>query len=233
MYGRIIFGASAALSGVVQLIWHDSEIWQLMKPLGTPAGTIVGWCLVIAMIAGGIAMIVPQLARAASVVVGAVFLVFTLDNVPGMFATPKEPGLYVNFFEQLSIVCGAFAVYARSATLGAALRIVLGVCTVSFAWAQVVYLQYTASLVPAWIPPNGVFWTNLTTAAFGLAAIAMLINVRARLAMRLMALMIALFGIIVWVPKILAQPHDLSNWNEITANYLIAAASWLVSELEK
>ena len=43
------------------------------------------------------------------------------------------------------------------------------------------------------------FWAILTTVAFGLAAIAILINWQARLAMRLMALTLGLFGVLVWV----------------------------------
>ncbi len=68
------------------------------------------------------------------------------------------------------------------------------------------------------------FWTILTTVAFGLAAVAILINYRARLAMRMMALMLALFGMLVWVPRIVAHPEKLSNWTEISSNYLMTAA---------
>ena len=53
------------------------------------------------------------------------------------------------------------------------------------------YRHDTAALVPKWIPPNQMFWTILTTIAFALAAIAILINRQARLATRLMTLMLA------------------------------------------
>jgi len=43
-------------------------------------------------------------------------------------------------------------------------------------------------------------WAILTTIAFALAAVATLINRQARLAIRLMALMLALFGVLVWIP---------------------------------
>ncbi len=105
-------------------------------------------------------------------------------------------------------------------------------CAVSFAWAQVVYLQYTASLVPVWMLPNQVFWTNFTTVAFALAAAAMLINRLASLAMRLLGVMVALFGVLVWVPMIGAHPATLANWNEISENYLIAAAAFLVADIQ-
>lgn len=238
MYGRILFGASAMLFGVVSLIWRDSDMWQRLLPLHAPLGTIVGWCLVIAQIAGGIAMILPRTARPASIVIGAVYGLYVLSCVSSIVAAPAEPGGYINCFEQLAIVCGALAVYATSETdaaraivLGRAARLGLGVCAVSFAWAQVVYLQYTASLVPTWIPPNRVFLTNLTTVAFALAAVAMLVNRQARLAMRLLAAMTALFGVLVWLPLIAAHPATLSNWSEVGENYLIAAAAWLVADL--
>lgn len=220
-YGRIVFGISAAVSGVVPLLRHDTALWQRF--------------LAIVLIAGGVLLLFPRTARVESIAIGFVYGVFALTVVPGMIAEPANPLPYVNFFEHLCVVCGAVAVYAatvtnaaRSATLVRAARLALGICAVSFAWAQIVYLQYTASLVPAWIPPNQMFWTILTTIAFALAAIAILTNYKARLAMRMLALMLALFGLLVWVPRIVANPAKLSNWSEISANYLMTAASWLV-----
>ncbi len=216
--------------GVAGFMWHDSGAWQF--------GTPMAWCLAIAQVVFGIGIILSQTERLSSIVLGVVYMLFSLSSVPGMIAAPLDPGSYVNLFEQLSLACGALAVYtfgetnvARSTWLGRTARIGLGICTASFAWAQVAYLKYTASLVPTWIPPNQVFWTWFTTVAFGLAAIAILVNVRARLAMRLTALMMALFGILVWVPHIAAQPHLMSNYTEISSNYLMTAAEWLVAEL--
>ncbi|MGB8966722.1 MAG: hypothetical protein WCB99_13880 [Candidatus Cybelea sp.] len=78
---------------------------------------------------------------------------------------------------------------------------------------------------------DAIFWTILTTVAFGLAAVAILINRQARLAMRLMALMLTLFGALVWLLRIVAHPGLLSDWSEFSANYLMAAASWLVADV--
>jgi hypothetical protein len=144
-----------------------------------------------------------------------------------MVAKPSAYVQYVDFFEKLSVVCGA--IVACATTQAAVARTGMGVCALSFAWAQIVYFQYTASLVPAWIWPNQAFWTMLTTVAFALAAVAMLVNVQAQLAARLMALMMALFGVLVWLPRIVAHPSVPSNWNEIASNYVMTAAVWLVA----
>jgi uncharacterized membrane protein YphA (DoxX/SURF4 family) len=237
-FWRIVFGASAMLVGVISPISHDSEMWQHLRTWGLPFASVVAWSLAIALVAGGAAMLYPRTARFASLVLFVVFGLFTLACIPDMIAAPSHLVSYVDFFEQLSIVCGAVAVYAatdtyatQSSAIGRAARRGLGVCAISFAWAQIVFSQHTASLVPTWIGPNQMFWTNVTTVAFILAAIAILINYQARLAMRMMALMLALFGVFVWVPRIVAHAGAFSNWTEIGANYLMSAASWLVADL--
>lgn len=235
-YARLVFGISAIVAGVVALIWHDSDLWQRTHPLGMPFGAIIAWIVGLAEVAGGLGLLFAPSVRISSVVLGLVYLLYSGVVVPGMIADDK--GSFVNFGEQFSLVCGAIALYATTETqaplatiLGRVARLAFGVCTVSFAWAQVAYLQYTASLVPTWIPPNQMFWTILTTVAFGVAALAILVNLQARLALRLLALMMALFGILVWIPHIVASPRDLSNWNEISTNYLMTAAAWIIAEL--
>jgi uncharacterized membrane protein YphA (DoxX/SURF4 family) len=225
LYARILFGASAVLFGVVQLMWHNSDIWQRLRPLGAPFGAIVASCLAIVLIVVGIAILSPRTVRFGSVAVAAVFVLFAAACIPGMVALPGDWVQYVDFFEKFSIACGAIALCGMTP----ALRLAYGVCVLSYAWAQVVYLKYTASLVPTWIPPNQIFWTNLTTAAFALAALAILINRQVRTATRLLALMLALFGVLVWVPHIIAHPRALSNWNEIASNYLMTGAAWIFS----
>lgn len=238
LYGRVLFGVSAVLFGIIGLMWHDADTWQNLPIWRLPFATIIAGCLAMAQIAGGIGMLFPRTARLASIVLGAVYALFSLACIPGILAAPSVYVQYGGFFEWFSLVCGAVAVYAatdtdaaRSATLGRAARIGLGLCATSFMLAQIVYLRFTASLVPTWIPPNQTFWAVLTTIAFGLAAIAILINSQARLAMRLMTLMLALFGILVWIPALIAHPHEHGNWSEFALNFLITGAAWIVSDV--
>jgi hypothetical protein len=84
-----------------------------------------------------------------------------------------------------------------------------------------VYLSGTADLVPTWIPPHKVFWAIVTTIAFALAAIAILLNRQARLALRLMTFMLALFGMLVWIPRLIAHPETHLNWSEVGLTFLI------------
>jgi hypothetical protein len=240
-YGRIVFGAAAVLFGVIALMWHDADTGQnLLHIWSLPFGTVIGGCLMIAEIAGGIGIQFPRTARLASVVLCAVYLCFSLACIPDIIGASNIYERYGgSFFLFLSLLCGAMAVYAateanaaRAVAFGRLARLGLGVCAVSFTLGQILLPRETADLVPKWIPPNQMFWAVLTTVAFGLAAFAILINRQARLAMRLMTLMMALFGVMVWVPRVIADPKSHFNWSECVLTFLITGAAWAVADLK-
>jgi hypothetical protein len=239
LYGRIVFGASAVLFGVIALLWYDSDTWQTLREIWSlPFGTIIGGCLMTLQIGGGIGMQYPQTARLASIVLGVVYLLFSLACIPGIIAAPAIYVHYGSFFEQFPLLCGAIALYAateanevRAVAFGRVARLGLGLCAISFTLSQMLYLPLTAELVPTWIPPNQMFWAILTTIAFALAAVAILINRQARLALRLMTFMLALFGILVWIPRLIAHPETHLNWSEFGLTCLITGAAWMVADL--
>ncbi len=238
-YGRIVFGASAVLFGVIALMWYDSDTWQTLRQIWSlPFGTIIGGCLMTVQIAGGIGMQYPRTARLASIILGVVYLLFSLACVPGIIAAPAIYVHYGSFVEQFSCLCGAIALYsateaneARAVAFGRVARFGLGACAISFTLSQMIYLRVTAELVPTWIPPSQRFWALLTTIAFALAAIAILINRQARLALRLMTIMLALFGVLVWIPRLIAHPEAHLNWSEFGLTFLITGAAWMVADL--
>ena len=219
-------------------MWHDADTWQTLRQIWSlPAGAIVGACLMLTQIAGGIGIQHPKTAHLASAVLSIVYLFFSLACIPGVIAAPAMYAHYGSFFEQFSLLCGAVALYAatdvsapRAALFGRLARLGFGVCAISFTLAQIFYLRFTAELVPRWIPPNQMLWAILTTIAFALAALAMLINRQARLAAGLMTLMLALFGALVWIPRLVAHPEAHGNWSEFCLTLLIAGAAWMVAE---
>jgi hypothetical protein len=240
-YGRIVFGAAAVLFGAIALMWHDADTWQNLQHIWSlPLGTIIGGCLMAALIAAGIGMQYPRTARLAAVVLGVVYLCFSLACIPDIIAAANIYDRYGgSFFLFFSLLCGAIALYAateanaaRAVVFGRLARLGLGICAISLTLGQALLLRDTASLVPKWIPPNQMFWAILTTVAFGLAAIAILINRQARLAMRLMTLMLALFGVMVWVPRLIAHPKAHFDWSECALTFLVTGAAWMVAELK-
>ena len=238
--GRHVYGAAAILFGVVAIIWHDLKYWDQLQALGSAQyrETVV-YVAAIMQLAGGIAIQWRRTARFGAAMLGVVYLFFALLWVPRIIEAPQIYDRWANFFEQFAVFLGAPIVYAASASndspwaadVARIGRILFGICVVSFALEQVVHLDVTAAFVPKWIPPNQMFWAILTTVAFGLAAVAILVNRQARLAMRLMTLMLALFGVLVWVPHLIAHPKAHFNWSECALTFLVTGAAWTVADL--
>jgi uncharacterized membrane protein len=240
-HGRIVFGASAVLFGAIALMWHDADTWQNLQHIwSVPLGVVIAGCLMVAQIAGGIGIQFPRTERWASAGLCIVYLCFSLACVPDIIAAANVYDRFGgSFFLFFSLLGGAIALYAaneqngaRPVILGRLARHGLGICAISFTLSQALLLRDTAQLVPKWIPPNQMFWGVLTTVAFGLAAIAILINRQARLAMRLMTLMLALFGGLVWVPRLIAHPKAHFNWSECALTFLVTGAAWVVADLK-
>jgi len=237
LYGRVVFGASAVSYGVIALIWRDADTWQNLHHVWSlPFGTVISGGLMIAQIAGGLGLL--RMARPASLVLCIVYLCFSLACVSDIIAAANIYDKYGgSFFLFFSLFCGAFAVYAateadsaKAVALSRLARLGLGVCAISFALSQALLLRETAGLVPKWIPPNQMLWAVLTTIAFAFAAIAILIKRKARLAIRMMSLMLALFGVLVWVPHVFARPQTHFMWSECVLTFLTAGAAWMVAE---
>ncbi len=240
MFGRIVFGAAAVQFGVIALMWHDSATWQSLHQIWRlPLGTIIGACLMAAQVAAGIAMQYPPTARLAAIVLAVADGCFSLACVPAIVTASNAYERYGgSFFQFFCMFCGAIALYAatdasaaRALRFGRLARLGLGVCAISFALSQALYLRDTAGLVPKWIPPNQMFWAILTTIAFALAAIAILINRQARLAIRLTTLMLAMFAVLVWIPTLVAHPKAHFNWSEFGLTLLITGATWTIANL--
>lgn len=239
--GKIAFGAAAVLFGIIALMWHDTDTWQNLQHIWSlPFGAIIGECLMVAQVVAGIGMIWPRTTRPAALVLCLVYLVFSLACVPDIIAASNVYERYGgSFFIFFSLLCGAIALYAgtepnaaKAALLSRVARIGIGVCAISFMLGQLLLLRDTAQLVPKGIPPSQMFWAILTTLAFGLAAVAILVNRLARLAMRLMALMLGLFGAVIWIPHIVAHLKAHFNWSECALTFLVTGAVWATAGLK-
>jgi hypothetical protein len=236
--GRHVFGVAALAFGLITLVWHDYKDWvQLRSMLNAADGPVFVYAAAAAQIFGGAAMQFRRTAKTGAVVLGTVYLVLALSFVPRIVATPQVYDRWGNFFEQFSLVTGTAIVYARLPSAWAPEtfhrigRILFGICVASFTLEQAFYLDATAHLVPKWIPPSQMFWAVTTTIGFALAALALLTNRLALLATRLLTVMIAAFGLLVWVPLLLSNPHSHTNWSEAAETFAIAGAAWILADL--
>jgi hypothetical protein len=227
--GRHVFGVAALAFGLITLAWHDYNDGHLLRYIVYAAAA--------AQIFGGAAIQFRRTVKTGAVVLAAVYLVFAILCVPGIVAKPQIYNNWGNFFEQFSLVTGAAIVYARLSsawsqeTVRRIGRILLGICAASFTLEQAIYLNATVNLVPKWLPPSQLFWAVTTTVLFALAAVALLANRMALLATRLLTMMLVIFGLLVWVPLLLSDLHNHTNWSENAETFAIAGTAWILADL--
>ena len=167
--------------------------------------------------------------------------------LPQALSEPLSVGAWYPVCEALTALAGAWILYAslqrqsrgavtpiaRNGAVRTA-RVLFGLTCVFYGWSHFVYAGYTAGMVPAWLPSHLAFayFTGFGHLAAGLAII---VGILPRLAATLEAIMMSLFGLLVWVPSFFTQPRPKwatppeHQWSELVVTMVVAAAAWIVA----
>jgi uncharacterized membrane protein len=164
-----------------------------------------------------------------------------------ILSKPLGVGAWYGFCEALAPLVGASILYAMlrwrsgesqmpmaSQRAVRAAQVVFGLTCAFYGWSHFAYADYTAGMVPAWLPGRlGLaYFTGLGHIAAGIGIIVWILP---RLAATLEAIMMSLFGLLVWVPSFFAQPRPdwatppQNQWSELVVNLVLATAAWIVA----
>lgn len=110
--------------------------------------------------------------------------------------------------------------------------ILYGLALIAFGISHLGYVTPTASLVPEWLP-SPVTWVYLTAATYIAAGAALVLGRFSRPAAALSALQMALFGLLVWVPKIATGARDADTLSETAISFALAASGWVIWDAVK
>jgi uncharacterized membrane protein YphA (DoxX/SURF4 family) len=89
-------------------------------------------------------------------------------------------------------------------------------------------------MVPTWLPGRRAL-AYLTGLGHLTAGLAIIVGILPRLAATLEAIMMSLFGLLVWVPSFFAQPRPKwatppeHQWSELVVTLVLAASAWIVA----
>jgi uncharacterized membrane protein YphA (DoxX/SURF4 family) len=236
--GRHVFGVAAILFGASGLVWGDfATIWQPVR--GVPYHTALSYVVNLCLLVAGIAVQWRRSARPALLVLAGVYLIFAGFWFPRVLLLPRVAGTWSGFAEQFCLVVAALMMYvaldapdAPWSTIALRVgRVLFGLCAISFGVVHFEALKQTADMVPAWLPPNQRFWAQATGIAHLLAGIAIATGIRAALAARLLTAMFVGFGLLVWLPSLVAQPLVHRVWGGNAMNLAAAGAAWIVADL--
>ncbi len=231
------YGAAAVVVGVAGFAWGDfATNWQRVGP-NVPHREVLAYSVAALETISGLAMLWRRTARAGALALTILYSVFTLLWVVQVCAVPLVYDGWGNVFEELSLVIGGMVAFASLAPAGSLLSgnaaligRFYGICPISFAIVHLINLPGVATWVPKWLPPGQMFWAITTAICFLLAAAAILSGIQAALAARLLTVEIVSFEILVWVPKLIAAPHEHFYWAGNAISLAMVAAAWVVSD---
>jgi uncharacterized membrane protein len=152
---------------------------------------------------------------------------------PQIFQQPASFSTWNGAAEQLALLAGGLAAYSYIVGswtgLGRAAVIIMGICLLMFGLAHFLYLDFTASMVPAWLPGGQKFWAAATGVAHIAAGIAFLTGVKARLAAIWVTVMFGSFSVLVHLPLLLADPRAHLSWVINAINLALTGAAWAIA----
>ncbi|MDQ2861162.1 MAG: DoxX family membrane protein, partial [Pseudomonadota bacterium] len=235
-FGWRVWGLGVMALAMVSLAWGDFDPGQPV-PKGFPDRAVLAYGAAAFMLVAGGAVQWRRTAAwgAAALAAYYAFIVVLLMNGAVALAHYAEFGAYSGAAEQLAIAAAGLIVYAANARIDAALaarftrlgQLAFGVCALLFGGAHFFYMNLTAPLVPAWLPPGQTFWAYATGIAHIAAGLAILTGVKARLAAILLTAMYAAFTPLVHVPMLLADPSSHFIWSENALNLALTGVAWV------
>ena len=237
--GARVYGLAAIALGVPGLIYGGFAAMGQPVPPQIWGYHMLAWASAGLLILAGVAVDIPRIAAAGSLALASFFALCLLAlHLPNAFAQPLVWVSWESVAENTVMVLGGVLAFtlapgvgeSRAAAVARIARPLFGLSLMVFGTSEFVYAGFTASLVPAWLPPSPLFWTWLTGAAQIAAGLAIVTGVRARLAAILLTAMYLVFGLIVHLPRVIADPSGAGVWGENGVNLVLAGAAWLLAD---
>ena len=235
--GWRVWGLGLGAIGAVTLAFGDFDV---PVPKAFPERTLLAYAAAVFLILAGAAIEWPRITARAAAVLTAYYILVVALLIDGhmILKYPTNYGAYNGLAEPLAIAMGGLIVAASFAQMDAAraarliriAQIVFGLCAIFFGIAHFVYMNMTAPLVPAWLPPSQVFW-GYATGIFHIAAgVAIIAGIQARLATILLTVMFVCFTFLVHLPLAFAHPADHFIWSENAENLALIGAAWVIAD---
>jgi len=247
-FGHALFGI--AVAGLALLVLVFGNFAPLVEPFPAWVPWPEAWSYGSGaiLLAAGAGLFLARTGLGSAIIIGVYESAWALTRARPVFLKPLIVGSWYGFGEALGALVGVWILYAllrrqhgapavTVMTGDRALRVaraLFGAACVAYGAAHFAYATYTAAMVPAWLPGRtGLAY--LTGAFHAAAGLGLLLGILPRLAATLEAIMMSLFGVLVWLPSFFAQPRPewaspaQVQWSETFLTCLLAAAAWIVA----
>ena len=175
----------------------------------------------------GIGLLVPRSRRVAAGIGAAWIAVWVVAlHVPATIAAKGQVGAILGIAE-----CSAMALGLASLVLPRQRRVLIalfGLCCMIFGLSHAVYADFTAKMVPSWVPmPLAVAW--LTGAVHAIAGLCLVIGIAMPFAAAIEAAMMTSFVLLLHLPHVLAAPTNRLELTMLAIAWTLTSAAWLIA----
>jgi uncharacterized membrane protein len=238
MRGRHLYGAASIVLAMLGFATASFATNWHPVPEGIPYRRALAYAAAALMFVSGAGLQSRKTTRAALLLSAAVYTPFAWLWLRRVIGFPQLSGTWSGFAEQLAPVIAALFAYARLAPANArwlakaatACRGLFGLCVIGLGLAHFFALALTARLVPKWIPPGQRFWAAATGVAMVLAGVSIAVDLQSDRAAKLLTVLLALFGIFVWIPRVFFNARQPSAWGGLGITMLVCGAAWMVAD---
>ena len=245
--GHGFFAIAAASLAILTLSYGDFAPSGQSLPGWIPWREAWVYVSALLLLAASAGLCFSRTALPSVLTIGAYQAVWALIDTPPIFSKPLSIGAWYGFCEALTSLVGAWILYTmlRWRSPGAEMpiasrravrlaQVLFGLTCVFYGCSHFAFADYTANQVPAWLPSRlgFAYFTGLGHLAAGIGII---VGVLPRLAATLEAIMMSLFGLLVWVPSFFAQPRPAwatppqNQWSELVVTVVLAASACVVA----
>lgn len=237
---RASFAFASASLAVLSFAYGNFAPGQAL-PAWFPGRNVLVYGTAFVVLIASVGLCVSRAAKQSALIIGIYLAIWGAVSAPPVIAQPLSVGAWYGFVEALTSLVGAWILYVElptfTLTAERSVRIaqaLFGLCCVFYGSSHFAYANYTASMVPSWLPGH-LTLAYLTGAAHIAAGIGIVTGVLPGLAAVLEASMMSLFGLLVWIPSFFAQPRPAwamppqAQWSELVVNLMLAASAWIIA----
>ncbi|SHG42810.1 hypothetical protein SAMN04488109_0227 [Chryseolinea serpens] len=220
--GRIFYGIVIMEMGLHVLYYHDFP-YMLLPPKhsGMPGLAVIAAVSGILLVLAGACIVFEKKTRPAALLLGSVLLlIFCFYFIPyQLMVSPNYMhfGDWENAAKELALCSGAYVIaggypqkgesplfrfLAKPIPFGSML---FAITIISFSFDHFLYANEAADYVPSWVPAH-VFWIYFTGLALLASGIAIILNIKRKLAATLLGAMILTWFVILHIPRIVVSP---------------------------
>jgi uncharacterized membrane protein len=199
--------------GVLGLWYRDFALQWQPVPAGMPGRSALACTSAAVLLTCGLCLWVPRYSSFAGWAVAL--------HGPLVLGDPGSVATWLGFAEALVLATGAFILGGRGIRVA---RTLLAIALPIFGLSHFVYAEFTASMIPAWLPQR-LALAYVTGAAHAAAGAGMLFGIMPRLAVTLEAAMMGVFVALVHVPGILSEPTSRVQWTMLFVAVTLTGAT--------